>query len=408
MAHDRVQTLFEWDGLAHLAPIWAELARRMGASDRPVRKVRVTDLDARGRRTLASILGLARLPEQPVVTVEIGRLCSALELDAAGLRRVVEHVQGPLGNRAAERVADSAARAALWARAEARLGARVPRTLERLRAAGVPGGDIDAYARSLEVLADALDRLPAATPIPLPMLAWQAAADPHALDSQTLPGRTLQLAAVELAGDPTAVPDPITIRRAMLAIGVVPDRLCSTTITYGLRARPDAAVGRLFEAAVEARLPVNLSGAALDRGAPTFLQKRWLCVENPSVVEAASQARHGGPIVCTSGWPSVDCQRLLDVAREQGIELRYAGDYDPEGLVIAAWMATRYGATIAMPAAAYLAADLERAPAWGESEPSTPWDPELAVAIAEWRRIVYQEDPSVHGRLLGLLADTDP
>jgi uncharacterized protein (TIGR02679 family) len=201
---------------------------------------------------------------------------------------------------------------------------------------------------------------------------------------------------MELAGSPGAEPDGIAVRRALQSLGVVVDRLSSPTITYGLRAQPDSPVGRLLEAAAEVQTPLSISGAMLDAAVPRLQQRRWLCVENPSVVEAALRTNYAGPLVCTSGWPSLDTQRLLDLARRQEIELYYAGDYDSVGLAIANFMWTRYGAHVAMTKSAYLAADLDRAPEWGdEGIPRTPWDVELADIIRAKRRIVYQEDPAV-------------
>lgn len=110
------------------------------------------------------------------------------------------------------------------------------------------------------------------------------------------------------------------------------------------------------------------------------------------------------PVVCTAGWPSVDAQRLLDVARAQEIELHYAGDYDPVGLAIANYMAVRYEAAIMMTKGNYLEANLQRAHKWRDENaiPSTPWDPELTIAIHAARRVVYQEDPAIWRRLLGV------
>jgi len=214
------------------------------------------------------------------------------------------------------------------------------------------------------------------------------------------------MGAVELVGKWNAErePDGIAIRRALQDLGVVVDRISFPTITYGLRAQPNSPLGRLLEATAETRTPVSVSGAMLDGPPPKFLQQNWLCVENPSVVEAAMLAGWSGPIVCTSGWPSIDAQRLLDIARAQGIELSYAGDYDSKGLAIARFMVIRYEATILMTKPIYVGADLQRAPAWGDSNaiPATPWDRDLATALRERRRIVYQEDPAVWRGLLGI------
>jgi uncharacterized protein (TIGR02679 family) len=236
--------------------------------------------------------------------------------------------------------------------------------------------------------------------MPLPMLAWQVTGNPHAFDSQHMVGRLLQSAVSELAGESVTELDGIAVRRALVSFGVVPDRLCSTTITYGLRARGDTPLGAILEAAAPTRLPVNVSGTALDRGLPVFTDRRWLCVENPSLVELASLRQLDIPIVCTSGWPSFDAQRLLEAARQQGVQLDYAGDYDPEGIVIAGWMAVRYGATVAMTAGAYGSADVERSPAWEGAVPPTAWDLALAERIEETRRVVFQEDPAIADTLL--------
>lgn len=400
MSHDAVDEALAWDGIPALGPVWDELARRMGASDRPVRRVHVTDLDDFGRRRLASLFGLPRIPRDTTVSVDTAKLATALGLDQPELRALVERLRGPLGNRAATARADAEARAALWAEADARLGVQIPRTLARIRSAGVPGNDVASHGCMLARLAAALDRLPAQSPLPLPMLAWQVCGDPHGLDPAATTGRYLQLASVELmGGDPDAA-DSITIRRALMNLGIVVDRLSTGTIVCGVRCRPDTPLGRLLGAGNEAQVPVSISGATLDRGAPRFDPASWLCVENPSLVEHATQFDSPPPMVCTSGWPSTDTQRLLDLARQQGIELCYAGDYDGEGLAIAAWMAVRYGARILMTAATYEAADLEHALPWKGAVPETPWDPALADAIRARRRIVYQEDPAVYGSLL--------
>ena len=402
MIRDPVDIAMEWDGVGPLGPVWQELARRMGASERPVRRIAVAGLDDRGRRTLASLLKLQRLPAQSIVNVDTTKIGAALGLTSEEqLRRLVQRVQGPVGNRAAVRAAAVEARGSLWSLASQRIGTRVPATFARIRGAGVPDGDVDAHAHTLVVLAESLDRLPSSSPIPLPVLAWQVSGDPHALDANTMCGRYLQFAAVELTGGSIVEPESVAVRRALRSLGVVVDRLSSTTITYGLRAAPDSPIGSILEGAFSMRMPINISGALLDAATPKFLQRRWLCIENPSVLEWALLAGYTGPIVCTSGWPSSDTQRLLELARDQGIELDYAGDYDSAGLAIANLMSMRFQVRVLMTTGVYLAADLGRAPDWGNaSVPPTPWDPGLANAIRDKRRVVYQEDPVVWRELM--------
>lgn len=407
MTLDAIDRAMQWEGIGQLDPIWVELARRMGASDRPVRRIRVTGLDGRGRRVLASLMGFKRIPDRRIVSLDVSRLISQLGLaDEVQLRHLVERIHGPIGNRAAARQEEGKARAALWRRASEKLGARVPRTLSRLRAAGVPGGDIEAHSTMLEVLAGAIYMLPVEPPHPLPMLAWHVCGDPHALDAGTPGGRYLQTAALELTGSlgDEQEPDVIAVRSALRQLGVITDRVSSTTVTVGLRARPDTPLGRLAETAAEAGTVLHICGALLD-GPPTrFSPGVWLCVENPCILEAALQENCSRPIVCTSGWPSTDTRRLLEMARSQGIELIHAGDYDHAGLLIADFMATHLQAKVAMTEAMYLCADHTRAPAWDSRQdvPATRWQPELADAIRASRRIVYQEDPAIWRQLLDL------
>lgn len=397
MADDPVDTAADWPGVESLRPVWQELAKRMSASDRPVRTIVVTGLDERCRKTLASLLKLSHVPQEPAIRLSAAKLGDALGLyDETQLRCLVERVLGPIGNRAASRDEAARLRRNLWALAERQVGSRIPNTLTRIRSAGVPSSDLSGYERNLDLLARALNQLPLNPPSALPLFAWRLTGDPHSLDEQTTLGRFLQLAAVELAGYSLEEPNAVTIRRALQSVGVLVDRLSTTTITYGHRATQDSPLGELLLAALALKMPLNVSGTLLDSGEPAFLDSMWLCVENPSVVEAARLTGYNGPIVCTAGWPSTDTQRLLEIARSQNIDLRYAGDYDSQGLAIANFMVARFGARIDMTTTAYLAADQELSQHWGDAPiPNTPWDPQLADTIRKERRVVYQEDPAI-------------
>ena len=402
MPPDPIEAAATWEGTTRLGPVWDELARRMSASERPVRRIEVAGLDTAGRRTLAGLLGLRRIPGAPRVSVTVSKLATAFLLDEGSMRELVERLRGPLDNRAATRAAEAEARSALWAEAEEGLAARIPTTFARLRAAGVPDGDVGAHRRRLRRLADALDQLPCDPPTPLPMLAWEITGDPHALDQKHRLAAMLGAAAAELNGHgDRGASDAVAVRKSMVALGVLPDRLSAPTITLGLRGSDETPLGPLLEAAAAASVPVTVPGALLDAGIPEFRNRQWLCVENPSLVEAAVQAGSQRAIVCTSGWASADTQRLLDAAVDQGVALAYAGDYDGEGLKIATWMSGRFSATIEMSADVYGSADLDRAPPWRGDVPDTPWDPDLAAAVRRRRRVVYQEDPHVWHPLVG-------
>ncbi|MFJ5142055.1 DUF2399 domain-containing protein [Streptomyces sp. NPDC088707] len=63
-------------------------------------------------------------------------------------------------------------------------------------------------------------------------------------------------------------------------------------------------------------------------------------VENPSILALALR-RFGSPcppLVCTSGWPNSAAVQLLRILADQGAVLRCHGDFDDEGIRIAAYV----------------------------------------------------------------------
>jgi uncharacterized protein (TIGR02679 family) len=121
-------------------------------------------------------------------------------------------------------------------------------------------------------------------------------------------------------------------------------------------------------------------------------------VENPSIL-AMAIARLGSrcpPLVATSGWPNSACMLLLRQVAEAGAALRYHGDFDGEGIRIAAHVMSRTGAMAwRMSVRDYL---VEVRP--GRPDPGTiteaPWDPGLAPALREHRSTVSEEHVAEH------------
>lgn len=394
-----------WCANKQLAPLWTELARRAGASSAAIRQVRVHGLSSQGRRELASLLKLSRAPDATPVAVNIDKLCEALGLARDELRLFVEQLHGPLQDRAAVRTAYQRACEALWAKLTSRVGSRIPRTIVRLRSAGVPKQDVAAHAKLLGRLCDTLERLPLARDTPLPMLALEMWADPHALDRKTRAGAMLSAAALELCGLDPNEEDLLKERNALRQLRIVADRLSTPTLVWGVHATGSCVLDTMLRAGTNNGMPVHICGAILETAPPTFAASTWLCVENPSLIELAMNAGIVTPLVCTAGWPTETTLRLLLAARSQGIVLHYAGDFDPSGIRIAERMAQQLGATIRMSAQTYLAAACESGAYW-ESEPtSTPWDPQLRNAIATRRQVVYQECRRVWSELLAPIGD---
>ena len=108
--------------------------------------------------------------------------------------------------------------------------------------------------------------------------------------------------------------------------------------------------------------------------------------ENPEVMASAIE-RFGAacpPLVCISGWPHVAALRLLRALSADGCSLRYHGDFDWDGLRIAAAMIVRLGVGLwRYDAAAY--ADAPSGPAL-DPERSAQELPEPLHALRERMR----------------------
>jgi uncharacterized protein (TIGR02679 family) len=376
-----------------LAPLWAELARRLGASDRPVRTVRLTGLDDAQREALADLLGLSSLPAADT-TVPIASVCRALRIDEAALGQLVATLQGPLDNRSARRAAATRERRQLWDDvAAAVVGRGLDGWVARLRAAGVPDADVDAHRARLVAVLAVVVALPFEPPVPLAVVAQRHLGDPHALDQGTWAGTVVADAAAALARltPPTSAEQA---RTALSRVGIVSDQLSVPVLTLGLRGPGAAPDPGWLAAMVAAGEPVTLTASQLRRWPLAGSVGDVYVVENPSVVAAAVAAGSTVPLVCTASWPTHAAVLLLDQLRSRGARLHYHGDMDPTGLVLTEHHRRRFEAQPwRMGVNDYLAAvgaatvPIED----GIPIPATPWDPALADAMRTHRRVVFEE-----------------
>jgi uncharacterized protein (TIGR02679 family) len=102
------------------------------------------------------------------------------------------------------------------------------------------------------------------------------------------------------------------------------------------------------------------------------------------------------PLVCTSGWPNSAAIHFLRLLSEHGATLHYHGDFDGEGIRIAAHLMDKTSASPwRMAASDYLDA-LARAtagPPTGRLTPA-PWDTDLTVAMTQHGTAVLEETVS--------------
>ncbi|WP_454198100.1 TIGR02679 family protein [Nocardia sp. Marseille-Q1738] len=393
---------------ADLAPLWQALHRRL-STGRPVSRVKVGPLDIGQQTALADFFGSSRLPgEYRIVSLaEVDAVL--LEVSGADAYTVVEHLVGPVGDRSAERAAEMAARQQLWAWLSGHDVVRAQPVLEEwvasTRRAGLMTKSVEYTRFELGRALRVLRELPGAG-VPLPVFAERVLGDPHALDDGTrLQATVVRALAVLYDGEPPT--DAIQLRALWERAGVADDELSSTVLVAGLpTSAADGVVGEILRTCASRGLAavVTLQQIRCEPQLAEAAGRVWV-VENPSIL-AMALARFGDrcpPMVCTAGWPSSACVHLLDRLSRAGAELRYHGDFDGEGLRIAANIVARFGAVPwRMTSADYLSAVGASGPAAGRVTP-VPWDGDLSEHLRRTGLAVPEE------RVVDvLLADIEP
>ncbi|WP_246842901.1 TIGR02679 family protein [Allokutzneria sp. NRRL B-24872] len=377
-----------------LKPIWQAVHARL-STGRPVSRVRIGPLSDDQRTALADLLGSARLPGDKI-DVSVQRLDEVLlERIGRDTRDFVAQAIGPIGDRAAERRDAAAERAALWDWLTAHPVVTAQPALTTWTAAvrrtGLVDGSPVKTKVELEKVLAVLSELPAAGR-PLPAFADAVLNDPHALDDGTRRAN-LVLKALSAVYDVPAPVDAPERRALWERAGIADDQLSSTALVAGLTLSGNDIVSDVLRLCADAGLAAALTLQQLRAttaftGTPPVV---WV-FENPSVLAVALD-RFGAdcpPLVCTSGWPNSAGVLVLNRLRAAGSALRYHGDFDGEGLRIAANVIARTGATPwRMDSADYLAAAADGPPV-GRVTP-VPWDPDLAGHLAEVGRAVPEE-----------------
>ena len=212
----------------------------------------------------------------------------------------------------------------------------------------------DSLLHEISVACSAINRLPyfRNEKKRIPVFASSIAADPHALDDNTPCGQLFMQALAFHMGceSPKGAFDRAELLyKAGILIDEVSNRvLCCGLIAYNM----DGKVHLGWKSFTDLREPLqatllNLS-SLLKVVAPSGLV---YVVENPSVFisildKAKSQDKRACQplsLVCTYGQINLAGLVLLDFLAASRSEIRYSGDFDPEGIVIAEKLKSRYG-----------------------------------------------------------------
>lgn len=315
---------------------------------------------------------------------------------ADSLRDALEHLDGPIQNVAAERVAVAAQWDQVFAScAESRLAGLVGQPIGRgliKRLASSP----DRGAALLSAAASVVALLPAGG-VPLSRLAARALGDSHALD-EGRPVATILVTALRSEGDERP-------RETWARMGVMVGELAWPALTFNVPVSSGGVVGQLVARSLDSGQPMHLSLRLLLRGKPdwTVAGRTVFVCENPAVVAMAADALGSrcAPLVCTDGMPSAAQRTLLSQLAAAGASLRYHGDFDWPGIAIGNYVMRTYGARPWR----FGADDFDAVSGFAleGSSVSADWDPHLAPKMALAGFGIHEE--AVIEALLGDLAE---
>ncbi|GGT43029.1 TIGR02679 family protein [Streptomyces purpureus] len=236
----------------------------------------------------------------------------------------------------------------------------------------------------LTAVSAALRELPADPAVSLSAFAARVLGSAHALDDGT-PEATLTLSGIRALTGFADGSGAEWRRDAWASGGLLRDELSSTVLSLNLRGTP------ALDWLADEGEPTVLTLRQLIRRPPSVAAPVvWIC-ENPTVLAAAADALGPAcpPLICLQGQPSAAALALLRHLHGNGSAFRYHGDFDWGGLRIAGallrrvpWRPWRYTATDYRRALAVSDPEFPPRPLTGVPT-RTPWDPDLAEALAE-------------------------
>lgn len=198
----------------------------------------------------------------------------------------------------------------------------------------------------VRMLCQAMENLPEEAER-LPMFSQRITGDPHAFDLQTDLGRLLlHMLAVAQARELVVVPvSTEEINELLQDFHLYRDDLLNFVTCANLLAEIESGIHPVWEAAVQMqtvrivplREIVPLLSVWPAQGRVVYI------VENSGVCSAILDQVPDASIVCTNGQFTLASWLLLGKLVDSGYKLYYAGDFDPEGLLMADRLAARFG-----------------------------------------------------------------
>ncbi|WP_161566929.1 TIGR02679 family protein [Exiguobacterium sp. SL-10] len=243
----------------------------------------------------------------------------------------------------------------------------------------------DQFGLYCRQLTQALDGLPLDYER-LPVFGQRILGNPHAFDRTNDLGRLLIHALHVKRGQGGPPPsDTERVNDLLLEFKLLRDDITNFVTCANVTAEHEGTEHPMWHGARTTHSVLNVPMRELlnvDRVRPSQGNTVWI-VENSGVFSSLLDDVPDAPLVCTHGQFKLAAYRLLDALVASGCRLKYAGDFDPEGLQMAARLKERYGDKLD-----YWCMDLE---SYVASEPNVELSAERLVKLGRVTDIQLQD-----------------
>lgn len=390
-------------GGEHLQRLIKRLRNRMLRGQSLVGKIQLNHATPNERAAIDKLMG--RLPTQgSSLTVDLDRLAKTLAHAKAceRLEEAVVVIVGPITDERSLSRSREEEWEHLWQKALARVGgnAAALRWINDLKASGLLKRIAGRELHVAKVLLDQATSIVEQVPFPAIRLAELAASktgNSHALDR----GQPLAALVIRFAQqiDKSSRWKAAAERRdAWEVLGVLCDEVSAPVLVLNLRADGESLTGRALNLHAAGGEPYRISVRQLRRHPPVF-DPVWcgpvvFVCENPTIVDVAANKLGSScrPLVCVDGQPKTASRLLLDCLTKAGIQVRYHGDFDWDGIRIANTIIRRHGATSwRFNSSDYVDAAEPEHPLKGDPV-AAEWDADLANLMVQVGKCVHEEN----------------
>lgn len=178
----------------------------------------------------------------------------------------------------------------------------------------------------------------------LPVFAAGITGNPHFFDDKAVGGSLLLYFIQDFFGkDEIGETRPEKRNNLLYKAGILNDDLSNYVLVYGIHGeRRDSSLHDGIEGYYREKEPMQLTLLTLQKLKRAWGNARIYVVENPAVFSMLIESDPEITAVCTNGQLRLSTLLLMDMLGRNGV-FYYAGDFDPEGLLIAQNLKNRYG-----------------------------------------------------------------